>query len=162
VQERLTPAIPAAPRIVTVISSLVEAASRVGLPILATEQNSRGLGPTVAPLRHYFRPEAIVEKIHFSAPREAAFQRAWQRLGLRRCLIAGCEAHVCVMQTALALLSSGVAVTVIGDAVGSRRDLNRRVALARLARAGAEIAESEAILAALAGNDPVGSDALSR
>jgi len=59
-------------------------------------------------------------------------------------------------------LSSGVAVTVIGDAVASRRDLSRRVALARLARAGAEVADSAAILASLAKAGGSGSGALSR
>jgi len=162
VQDRLAPAIPGAVRIIAVIASLIESASHAGLPILATEQYSRGLGLTVAPLRHCFRSESIVEKIHFAAPREDAFQRVWQDLGLRRCLVAGAEAHVCVMQTALGLLSSGVAVTVIGDAVASRRDLSRRVALARLARAGAEVADSAAILASLAKAGGSGSGALSR
>jgi len=59
------------------------------------------------------------------------------------------EAHVCVLQTALALLARGVAVTLVSDAVASRDDLNRRLAVARLARAGAEVADSTALLAAL-------------
>jgi nicotinamidase-related amidase len=58
------------------------------------------------------------------------------------------EAHVCVLQTALALLANGVAVTLVADAVASRDDLNRRLAVARLARAGAEVIDTDTVLAA--------------
>jgi nicotinamidase-related amidase len=65
------------------------------------------------------------------------------------------EAHVCVLQSALALLARGIAVTLVSDAVASRDDLNRRLAVARLARAGAELADTAALLAALERPAPV-------
>lgn len=149
VQTRLAPAIPDAPRIIPLISRLIEAAAAAALPILATEQYSQGLGPTVPALRASLAPEMVIEKIHFAAPREAAFVAALEARGLRHCFVVGTEAHVCVLQSVLALLAGGRAVTVVADAVASRRDLNRRVALVRLARAGAEITGSGALLAAL-------------
>lgn len=149
VQERLAPAIPAAAQIVPRIAVLIEKARGAGLPILATEQYSRGLGRTVPELRRLLDPAEVVEKIHFAAPREAAFREALAARGLRHCLVAGMEAHVCVLQTVLALLAAGTAVTVLGDAVASRADLNRRLALARLARGGAEVTDSAAVVAAL-------------
>jgi nicotinamidase-related amidase len=147
VQQRLAPAIPAAPDVVPRIAALIDKASELGLPILASEQYSRGLGETVPELRRRLPAEAVIEKIHFAAPREAAFAAALAASGLRHLVVAGMEAHVCVQQTVLALLAQGIAVTLAADAVASRRDLDRRVALARLARAGAEISDSAAVLA---------------
>jgi nicotinamidase-related amidase len=97
-------------------------------------------------LRRRLAAGEVIEKIHFAAPREAAFAAALSAAGIDRVVVAGMEAHVCVQQTVLALLARGLAVTVAGDAVASRRDLDRRVALARLARAGAALADTAALL----------------
>jgi nicotinamidase-related amidase len=155
VQERLAPAIAQAPRVVPRIIALIEKARAAGLPILATEQYSRGLGPTVAALRGLLVNGEVVEKIHFAAAREEAFCAALAAHGVTRCVVAGMEAHVCVLQSALALLARGIAVTLVSDAVASRDDLNRRLAVARLARAGAELADTAALLAALERPAPV-------
>ena len=149
VQERLAPAIPDTPRAVPRIRTLIEKARQSDLPILATEQYSRGLGPTLTELRGLLRPGEVFEKIHFAASREPAFRQALQAGGIGRCIVAGMEAHVCVLQSVLALLASGIGVTVVGDAVASRVDLNRRLALARMARAGAEITDSAAVIDSL-------------
>lgn len=151
VQERLAPAIPAASEVIPRIAALLDKARELGLPILASEQYSRGLGATVPALRRRLPAAAVIEKIHFAAPREDAFAAALAASGLRHVVVAGMEAHVCVQQTVLALLAQGVAVTLVEDAVASRRDLDRRVALARLARAGAGIADSAGLLAAWPG-----------
>jgi nicotinamidase-related amidase len=146
VQQRLAPAIPAAPEVVARIAALIDKAREIRLPILATEQYSRGLGPTLPELRRRLAAGEVIEKIHFAAPREAAFAAALAAAGIDRVVVAGMEAHVCVQQTVLALLARGLAVTVVRDAVASRRDLDRRVALARLARAGAALADAAALL----------------
>lgn len=148
VQQRLAPAIPDVQQVVARIIALIKKAKKAGLPILATEQYSRGLGGTLPELRRLLAAAEVFEKIHFAAPRETAFAAAIAASGLRRAVVAGMEAHVCVQQTALALLAQGIAVTVVDDAVASRDDLNRRVALARLDRAGATIADTAAVLAA--------------
>ena len=149
VQERLAPAIARAPQVIPRIIALIEKARQAGLPILATEQYSQGLGPTVAPLRDMLAADEVVEKIHFAAAREESFQAALAGRGVTRCLVVGMEAHVCVLQTCLALLARGGTVTLVADAVASRDDLNRRLAVARLARAGAEVTDSAALLDAL-------------
>lgn len=148
VQERLAPAIADTPEVVPRIALLIEKAGEAGLPILVSEQYSSGLGGTVPALRRLLAAAEVIEKIHFAAPREPAFAAALEARGLRRAVVAGMEAHVCVQQTVLALLERGIAVAVVGDAVASRDDLNRRVALARLARAGATIVGTAAVLAA--------------
>jgi len=154
VQEKLAPAIPAAPDVVPRIAALIDKARETGMPILASEQYSRGLGATLPALRRRLRDAEVIEKIHFAAPREAAFAGVLAAGGFRRVFVAGMEAHVCVQQTVLALLAQGIAVTVVCDAVAARDDLNRRVALARLDRAGAAIATTDAVLAAMDTAEP--------
>jgi nicotinamidase-related amidase len=153
VQERLAPAIPTGPQVVARIAALIDKAAEAGLAILATEQYSRGLGTTVPELRGRLDAAAVIEKIHFAAPRGAEFRAAMAACGLQHALVVGMEAHVCVQQTVLALLADGIAVTVVADAVASRDDLDRRVALARMARAGAAVAGTDAVLAALPAGD---------
>lgn len=154
VQQRLAPAIADTPEVIPRITALIEKAREAGLPILASEQYSRGLGGTLPALRRLLAAAEVVEKIHFAAPHEAAFVAACAAHGLRRAVVVGMEAHVCVQQTALALLDRGIAVTVAGDAVASRDDLDRRVALARLARAGATVTGTAALLAAWSASGP--------
>ena len=64
----------------------------------------------------------------------------------RTLILAGCEAHVCVLQTALALLARGHPVAMVADAVGSRTSANHRAGLDRAARHGAEIVTTEMVL----------------
>lgn len=146
VQQRLAPAIPAASEVVPRIAALIEKANELGLPILASEQYSRGLGATVPALRRLLPGAAVIEKVHFAGPREEAFTAALAASAVSHLVVVGMEAHVCVQQTALALLARGIAVTLVADAVASRSDVNRRVALARLARAGAALGDTAAVL----------------
>lgn len=146
VQERLAPAIAAAPDVVPRIAALIEKAKEASAPILVSEQYSRGLGPTLPALRRLLPADAIVEKIHFAAPREDAFAAALEARGIGRCVVVGMEAHVCVLQTVLALLARGIAVTLVSDAIASRVPFNREAALARAERAGARLCDSAVLL----------------
>ena len=60
-------------------------------------------------------------------------------------IIAGCEAHVCLMQTALQLLEEEMEVWVVTDACSSRSERNRDAAFDRLAGAGAELVTTEMV-----------------
>ena len=96
------------------------------VPILFTEHNAGGLGPTVAELADFAKGR-LAHKITFDACRMADFL---DRLGDRRdIVVAGCEAHVCVMQTALGLLDAGRRVYLVRDAVGSRRSESKETAI---------------------------------
>ena len=60
-------------------------------------------------------------------------------------VLAGCEAHVCLLQTALELLDQDWEVFVVTDACGSRTERNRDAAFDRLAGAGAELVTTEMV-----------------
>lgn len=142
VQDRLLAAIDEATLVVANCEKLVRAAQRLGIPVAATEQNPAGIGPTTAPLA------ALVPlrfaKVHFSAAREADFL-AWAAGG-GTLVLAGTEAHVCVLQTALGLRALGLRVAVVLDATGSRQAGSREAAFDRLRAHGVELVTVEMVL----------------
>ena len=141
-QAKLRPAIDQATATIASARRLVDAARLVGAPILFTEQNPKGLGPTVADLAP--DPSAIVPKMTFGAVGAPGF---FERLEPGRdAVVGGWEAHVCVMQTVLALIEAGRRVFVVSDAVGSRRPESKDIALRRMARSGADIVTMEMVV----------------
>jgi nicotinamidase-related amidase len=141
-QSRLTPAIERGDALVANTHRLVAAARRLGAPVLFTEQNPRGLGETVPELAP--DPADVLHKMTFDAVRTPGLI---ERLEEGRTIVmAGCEAHVCVLQTALGLAERGRKTFVVADAVGSRRAENKEAALLRLARHGIEIGTVEMVL----------------
>jgi nicotinamidase-related amidase len=143
-QERLMKAIDGADEVVANAARLLAAAEQLGVPVIMTEQNPNGLGPTVPELA---RPEGavpVVAKMEFDASRARGVLDALPPG--HHIVVAGCEAHVCVLQTVLGLLDRSRRAYVVADAVGSRRPENKDAALARLDRAGAEIVTTEMVL----------------
>ena len=142
-QERLMPVIHDHETVVARAVRLAEAARLLGVPVCATEQNPAGLGPTVPPLAAY--PQKIVSKTAFSAVGGPDFSSLLPA-GAREIVVAGCEAHVCVLQTVLGLLGAGHRVAVAADATGSRDPADRAAAIDRARQQGAEIVTSEMVL----------------
>ncbi|MFN4116604.1 MAG: isochorismatase family protein [Inhella sp.] len=59
---------------------------------------------------------------------------------------AGCEAHVCLLRTALGLLRAGKSVWVVANACASGRPADQQLAMQRLAQAGAQLVSHEMVL----------------
>ena len=141
VQEKLTPAIEGGAAMIKTIQKLAAAADLLGIPVLATEQYPKGLGPTVTNLAG--RPTIL--KDSFDATAAEGF---FQALPADRpeLLLAGCEAHVCVLQTAMGLRRAGRRTILITDAVGSRKAADKAAALDRAAEEGVERVTAEMAL----------------
>jgi nicotinamidase-related amidase len=142
-QQRLMPVIHDHETVVARAVRLAEAAQLLDVPIRATEQNPAGLGSAVAPLAAY--PQATLAKTTFSAAADPGFA-ALLPAGTGQVIVAGVEAHVCVLQTVSGLLGTGRRVAVAADAVGSRDPADLAVALDRARQHGAEIVTSEMVL----------------
>jgi nicotinamidase-related amidase len=136
-QEKLMPAISDGEEAVANAGRLLAAAEQLGVPVVMTEQNPKGLGGTVPELARPDGTIPVVAKMEFDATR-AAHVVDHLPAG-HHIVVAGCEAHVCVLQTVLGLLDRSRRVYVVADAVGSRRPASKEAALHRLERAGAEI-----------------------
>ena len=141
-QARLMPAIDQGTDAVANARRLIDAAAMVDVPALFTEQNPKGLGPTVPELTP--DPSVLVEKMTFDACRAPGFLERLDRD--RSLVVAGCEAHVCVLQTVLGLLDRSSRVFVVRDAIGSRRPESKDAAIARMERHGAEIVTTEMVV----------------
>lgn len=148
IQEKLAPSIGGVDGVLRNTVALIEAAGRLAVPILITEQYRKGLGPTVAPVAsaagEYHAP--VFEKTHFNATREADFHAAVTAQGRRDIILCGTEAHVCVLQTALGLLQMGLRPVIAADAVGSRKIFDRDRGLERLRDAGILLATTEMVI----------------
>ena len=139
-QARLMPAIARAAAAVANARLLADAAALHGLPVLITEQNPDGLGPTVPELADV---GARIKKMHFGACAESGFLDA---LGGRTdVVVAGCEAHVCVLQTVTGLLEAGRRVFLVRDGLGARAPESKETAIERLRAAGAAIVTAEMV-----------------
>ncbi len=146
VQERLAPAVSESERVVQRIALVMKAAGRLGLPLVVTEHCSQGIGHTLPALAALAPKDAVFEKINFACAREPAILERIGDLDRRQIVIVGLEAHVCVLQSALVLLERDYEVFLVADAVASRRESDREVALARVERAGGTIITSEMAL----------------
>ena len=144
VQARLVPAIHDATAVVERIVWLVRLAQALGVPVAATEQYPQGLGPTVPALTALLPPGSIGEKVHFSCA-AAGCLPTLPGAGRPQVVLAGTEAHVCVLQTAFGLAAAGREVFVVADAVGSRDPGSCTLALERMARRGIGVVSCEMV-----------------
>lgn len=147
VQERLCAAMDdkVLDRLTGNIGTLQQAATTLGLPMLATEQYVKGLGPTLPPLAERLTTPAS-EKMTFSCCGDPLFMERLKALKRKQVIVTGMETHVCVLQTVIQLLAEGYAVHLVGDAVMSRKKENWQMALNYARQAGAVITSTEAAL----------------
>lgn len=116
---------------------LIEGAKVLGLPIVLTEQNPAGLGPTRPEVSSLIADVKPIAKLAFSCCGQKEFVDAVRITGKRQVLLAGIETHVCVYQTALDLIGKGYEVHVVADAVSSRKEFNKMIGLEKMRHAGA-------------------------
>jgi nicotinamidase-related amidase len=163
-QQKLMPSIHDGPGVLANAVRLARAAALMEVPTWGTEENPAGLGATVPELRSLLAQ--VVPKMSFdgtqdllpklrpsarasggnarSLPRH--LQKAVPATPARGSIVlAGCEAHVCLLQTALGLMEEEFDVWVVTDACGSRTERNRDAAFDRLAAAGAELVTTEMV-----------------
>jgi len=165
-QERLLPAIFENTAVLANALRLAKAAELLDVPVWGTEQNPSRLGENPAELRSLC--QRTLSKMHFSAVEEGLgewlrppakpvqgnarslpkhLQKASSGQAERNTIvIAGMEAHICLLQTALDLLEDEFDVWVVTDACSSRTERNRDAAFDRLAGAGAELVTTEMVL----------------
>lgn len=154
VQERLFNAMDAERRddMVANVKILVSAARRLDVPVLVTEQYPKGLGRTLPELRALLGDAPPFEKTAFSCAGASGFVARLCALGADHVILTGIEAHVCVLITALDLLSQGLRVSIVADAVCSRRSANLEIGLAQARQAGAVVTATETVVFQLVGN----------
>jgi hypothetical protein len=140
IQERLAAAMPAREPVLRATAILLEVAGWLKIPVLVTEQYPKGLGGTAAVVAARLPAGAVrIEKTRFSACAALPLTRP-------QVILAGMEAHVCILQTAFELAAAGREVFVVGDAVCSRTEVNYTNALARMQAAGIVVTNTESVV----------------
>lgn len=145
-QDRLVPAMQAPARTISNTRLLLQAARRTDVPALLTEQYPAGLGPTVPEIRKAAGTAPILPKVHFSCMEDTAFNSAFRDLDRKQAVIAGMEAHICVVQTAESLMEEAFEVFVVSDATASRTPESEQACLARLSARGVGIVTTEMVV----------------
>jgi nicotinamidase-related amidase len=154
IQEKLLPAIYQREQLVRNTQLLLRLAKTLDIPILVTEQYSKGLGATVPEIASLLPSGVhVIDKQEFGCFGNGQFCSAVKSVASERntLLLCGLETHICVMQSALGALEKGYLVHVASDAVGSRSEWNWKTGLERMQAAGALISSTEMMIYELLG-----------
>lgn len=149
VQEKFTSVIHEIDAVQKNIDRLIRGCHVLGVPSLVTEQYKKGLGATteiVAKALQETSQFEPIEKMCFSSFGCTPFAEKLKALGRRQVLVCGIETHVCVYQTTIDLLRDGFEVTLVADAVSSRTQQNRLLAIERMVLEGAKLSSTEMAL----------------
>lgn len=160
-QEKLMPVMKNKEELEVSAAKLIKGCRILNVPIIVTQQYTKGLGPTVPELITALTssigddlPVAefeAVEKTSFSAVGEPTFEETLEKLGKKSVIIAGIEAHICVQQTVIDLLEKGYHVFVVNDCISSRNNNDKKYAQRRMGDAGAIGTTFESLLFELCG-----------
>ncbi|WP_052039551.1 MULTISPECIES: isochorismatase family protein [unclassified Prochlorococcus] len=145
VQERLIQAVDDQKQIVWNIRRLIDAANVLCIEIATTEQYPQRLGHTIELIatRTVNNP---FPKLSFSCVGCVELLQQFRKSGIKKVLLCGIEAHVCVLQTALDLISNDYQVFLAVDAIGSRRRIDLEFALRRMESVGVTLTTTESVM----------------
>jgi nicotinamidase-related amidase len=158
IQERLFPHMLEKDQLEQSSIKLIQGLRALEVPILFTQQYTRGLGDTIDSVKDalFTATEAAeigtssisgpIEKVAFSCCGSAPFMEELQSRQPKFVVLFGIEAHVCVLQTALDLQEAGYLPVVVEDCISSRKLNDKKIALKRLALEGIRITTCESLL----------------
>lgn len=147
-QERLLPVIHNNNELVHNTDILIRGLRALNIPMLVTQQYTKGIGMTVPFLIDAFGEEnfSYYDKLYFSCADDEGIMKAIENTGRKNIIICGIEAHICVLQTVIDLIGKGYHVILVEDCIGSRKERDREAAIKRALSEGALLTTYEAIL----------------
>lgn len=129
------------------VSRLLRGLQVLDVPLLVTQQYSRGIGETIDSLKNIIGDGfKHIEKSEFSCMDNVDFQAEFMGLGRDQLIIFGIESHVCVLQTVIDTVNMGYTAVLVEDCISSRNIKDKKTALMRAAKEGAIITSYEALL----------------
>lgn len=146
VQEKLHPVMAKHAALEKRLAVLVKGLAMLGVTPIVTEQSPEKLGTTIKSLKELLPDADLYAKRAFSCFGEGAFESKILSAFKKRLVLCGIEAHVCVLQTALDALDLGLDVIIVEDAVASRNDNDKAIALKRLEQSGVQFTTVESLL----------------
>ena len=146
IQEKLAAVMAEKDKVVKNNLHLIELAKMINMPVMVTEQYTKGLGPTVAEIRNALPIYRPVEKMTFDCCGQPSFLEELKEHSKRNVVLTGMEAHICVLQTCIGLLKGGINVHIVQDAVCSRTGENWKTGVEFMREAGAVVTSTETTL----------------
>lgn len=144
-QPKFLAAIPDAQRLLIKARFLLQVASLLDVPALATEQVPEKMGPTASELASLLTAPPVSKRT-FGCCEEPAFRSALSSIERRQVVLIGVETHICISQTALGLTSLGYEVAVCPDAVGARSQERHKLGMERIRDAGVAPIHTEGVV----------------
>lgn len=146
IQERLVPVMEESETLIENCQKLIRGLQILGLPLLITQQYTKGLGETIDEIKSVISDFQFIEKKDFSCLDEPVVAEKLALSGAKNVIICGIEAHVCVLQTAIDLKEAGYNPVVVFDCVSSRSYDNIDLAAERFRYEGIMMTSMESIL----------------
>jgi nicotinamidase-related amidase len=147
IQERLVPVIHDNEELLHNTQILIKGLQTLGIPMVVTQQYTKGIGMTVPALSEVFGEDfAYYDKLSFSCAGDEAILKKIEATGKKNVIICGIEAHICVLQTVIDLIANGYQVILVEDCVSSRKERDRQVGIKRAVSEGAILTSYESIL----------------
>lgn len=125
---------------------LIRGLKTLDIPMLLTQQYTRGIGMTIPSVREAVGTDEYFDKITFSCFEDAAVHDKIEELGRGNVIVFGIEAHICVLQTCIDLKAAGYTPVLVTDCISSRNPADKDIALLRAQAEGILLTTSEAVL----------------
>lgn len=145
-QEKLMPSILNSEEVLDKAAMLVKGLRVLGVPVVVTQQYTKGLGGTVDPVHSALEDYEHYEKGSFGAYDEPEFKAIVDAYGRKNILLFGTETHICVLQTALGLKYAGYNPMLVEDCCGSRKANDKENGIRRAMGEGIQISGAESVL----------------
>ena len=146
IQERLFPVMWEKEKFLKNCQILIQGLNELDLPLIVTQQYTKGLGETVEGIRSILTEFQLLEKREFSCCDEPSVNLKLAELQTKNVIICGVESHVCVLQTAIDLKEAGYNPVVVMDCVSSRTPESIELAKERFRFEGIMMTSVESIL----------------
>ena len=154
IQERLIPAMREGEKVISQSAKIIRGFRALDIPIIVTQQYTKGLGETVEAVRDAFDGDfSYIEKSAFSVMGEPSFKETLSKSYRKTVVLLGVEAHVCVLQSALDMIADGYKVFLVTDAISSRKEMDEVPGVRRIEYSGAVPTTVESALFELLDND---------
>lgn len=145
-QERIVPAMSNQEQLINSTKKLISGLQILSVPLIATQQYTRGLGETISDISTLINDFGPIEKKTFSCYDEPLFLEALEKSEAKNVIICGIESHVCVLQTAVDLKDAGYNPIIVLDCVSSRSIESVNIALDRFRFEGIMVTSFESVL----------------
>ncbi len=146
VQDRLFPHMFNREEFLRNILILTEGLQILDIPMIVTQQYTKGLGNTIEPLKNKLGQFEPIEKIAFSCYDESKIVKKLNFKNKNFIIVAGIESHVCILQTVIDLINVGYTPVLVHDCVSSRKENDKEIAIERIRHEGAIVTSYESIL----------------